>query len=158
MAEWITPDRVAAILKTDLSGDPWILELIAQAQGLVEIEVGPQTAPSVGMQAALAQIVARMWRAGEDAKANPPGNQQQTVGPFSFQNNNGGAAGLGLTNREKAAVRKAAGKSGLWVQPTSRGDHLETAPNGARVADLTDPVDILAGAQANMPRPQPRRF
>jgi hypothetical protein len=71
-----------------------------------------------------------------------------------MQDRQGGAAGLGLTNREISQLRRAAGRTGLWVQPTSRGDHLETAGAGAILdGDVLDPIDRLAAAQADLARP-----
>jgi hypothetical protein len=124
---WIDHVPVGVLVQTDLSGDDYIEGLIAQAQGLAEVEVGTQATPSAGLKAVLAQIVARMWQAGKSAQVNPAAMQSETVGPFNYQNPNAGTAGLGLTNREKAALRKAAGVTGLWIQPTTRGE-VETAP------------------------------
>jgi len=149
---WITIDPVEAVLQTDLSADSYILELIDHAQGLAEIEVGAQATPNAGLKSILTQIVARMWQAGQSAKMNPAGLQSETTGPFTFQNVNAGVAGLGLTNREKAQLRKAAGLTGIWVQPTSRGDHLETAPSHDELEDATDPIDTLAAAQQDLHR------
>lgn len=149
---WINKSAVAVLLQTDLDEDPFIDALIDHAQGLAEIEVGEQDDPSTGLQSALAQIVARMWQAGQSAKVNPAGLQGQMAGPFNVQNPNGGAAGLGLTNREKALLRKAAGKTGLWVQPTSRADDLETPPTHRDLEDPTDPIDQLAAAQIDLRR------
>jgi len=150
---WITKSDVAVLLQTDLDDDQYIDGLITQAQGLAEIEVGALDEPSAGLKAAVAQIVARMWQAGQSAKANPAGMQSQMAGPFNFQDTQGGAAGLGLTNREKNLLRKAAGKGGLWVQPTSRGDDLETPPNHRVLEDALDPIDKLAAAQTDLWRP-----
>jgi hypothetical protein len=153
MAAWIASDAVATLLQTDLGDDSHIDALIAHAQALAEIEIGAQASPGAGLQAALAQIVARMWQAGQSAQINPAALTQDQVGPFGFQNPNAGAAGLGLTNREKALLRKAVGKGDLYVQPTTRGDRLETAPIHDELEDPNDPVDSLAGAQADMTTP-----
>jgi hypothetical protein len=151
---WIDSARVETLLQRDLSEDPWIDGLIDHAQGLAEIVIGAQTEPVANrLQSALAQIVARMWQAGQSAQINPGALQSETTGPFTFQDVRAGAAGLGLTNREKELLRSAVGKTGLWVQPTTRGDHLETAPvHHAELEDTTDPIDVLAGAQIDVQR------
>lgn len=147
---WITRSRVETVLQTSLSDDPYIEDLIEHAQGLAEIEVGKQTAPSAGLKSVLAQIVARMWRAGQSAQVNPAGVQSETAGPFTYQDPNARSAGLGLTDREKKALRKAAGVSGLYVQPTIRADALETPPTRDLVEDVKDPIDKLASAQQDV--------
>jgi hypothetical protein len=145
MVAWITDFDVAALLQTDLSGDNYIDQLIVHAQGLAEVEIGTQSSPSQGIKSVLAQIVARMWQAGQSAKINPAALAQQEAGPFRFENPNAGAAGLGLTNREKALLRKAAGKSDLYVQPTTRGDVLETPPSSEDRAATEQLVDDASG-------------
>lgn len=150
---WITSEQVETVLRTDLSTDVYIDDLIVQAQGLAEVEIPAQTEPvTQALQSVLVQIVARMWRAGKSAEINPAALQSETTGPHTFQDVQAGAAGLGLTNREIKALKKAAGVTGLWVQPTKRGDYLETAPGyDDELIDLTDPLETLAGAQADLP-------
>jgi hypothetical protein len=141
------------VLRTDLSGDAFIDDLIVHVQGLAEVEIPAQTEPvSQALQSALTEIVARKWRAGKSAEINPAALQSETTGPHTFQDVQAGAAGLGLTNREIKAIKKAAGVTGLWIQPTKRGDYLETAPGyDDELVDLTDPVETLAGGQADLP-------
>lgn len=124
---WITRADVSPILRTDLTLDEWVDGLIDYAQGLAEVEIGAQDDPTVGLRSTLAAIVARMWQDGESARINPAGLSQETTGPFGFQDHNPGVAGLGLTNREIAALRKAVGRNTLGVVSTTRGD-LETRP------------------------------
>lgn len=119
---WITSDDVKIVLHRDLSSDEFIGGLIDHAQHLAELEVGTQDTPNDKLKAVLAQIVGRMWQAGESARMNPAGVMSETAGPFNYQDPNAGVAGLGLTNREKQDLKKAAGVSGLWIQPTSRSD------------------------------------
>jgi hypothetical protein len=123
---WITKHQVEPVLRTELLTDQWIDGLIDHAQGLAEVEIGTQEEPSAGIQAILAQVVARMWQDGESARVNPAGFAQETTGPFGFQDTSPGTAGLGLTNREKGALRRAAGLRVIGTLPTTRGD-LETA-------------------------------
>lgn len=154
MAAWIDVDDVEVLLQTDLTDDEYIGATIDHAQTLAEMEVGDQDAPSKALKSTLVQIVARMWQAGQNARVNPAAMAQDVAGPFSFQSPQAGAAGLGLTNREKAQLKKAVGKGDLWVQPLTRGDTLETAPIANDVlVDEQDPIERLAAAQADMPRP-----
>lgn len=147
MANWIEAEAVETLLQQSLASDTYIDNLIAHAQGLAEIEVGTQDTPSSGLKAILAQIVARMWQAGQSANMNPAALQGDVAGPFSYQNPNAGAAGLGLTNREKNDLRKAAGKSGLWVQPLTRGPGLEIGRfrSGRPIPDPDELVDVVGG-------------
>jgi hypothetical protein len=154
MARWIKIDRLEAILRTDLRDDKYVLHLIDQVQGLAEAEIGEQATPSNALQSVFAEIVARKWQVGESARLNPAGFQSDTTGPFTIQDPGARTAGLGLTDREKLDLRKAIGKPpGLWVQPTTRGDRLETAPiHGDDLTDEADPVEILTAAQQDLGR------
>lgn len=118
---WITRADVSPILRTDLTLDEWIDGLIDYAQGLAEVEIGAQEDPTVGLRSTLAAIVARMWQDGESARVNPAGFTQETTGPFGFQDQTPGTAGLGLTNREIAALKKAVGRNTLGVISFTRG-------------------------------------
>lgn len=122
---WIEPAAVELLLRTDLSEDPYIEGFIDHVQGLAEIEVGTQDEPSAGLQAVFAEIVARKYQASLDAVTNPTGVSQESIGGYSWSRFT--AVGMGLTDAEKKALRKAAGISGIWVQPITRGDQLETA-------------------------------
>lgn len=150
---WITTDAVTVLLQTDLTDDEYVEALINHAQALAEVEVGTVAEPSAGLKAVLAQVVARMWQAGKNAQVNPAAMTMEVAGPFTFQTATAGVAGLGLTNREKDQLKKAAGSSPFWVQPTTRGDILETPPITDDESDTTDAIELLASAQADMPRP-----
>lgn len=146
---WITSDAVETLLQTDLSSDAYIDDLIDHAQGLAEIEVGEQTEPvSAGLQAVLAQIVARMWRAGRGAQANPAGVSMEQTGPFMMQFPQPGAAGLGLTKAEVRLLRKAAGMLSVGVLPTTRGD-LET-PHVVDPYVTDSTVETMSGLHETM--------
>jgi hypothetical protein len=153
VADWIASADVEVILHRDLSSDPYIDGLISRAQHLAELEVGTQDSPNDRLKAVLASIVARMWQAGESARMNPAGMQSETSGPFTYQDVNAGVAGLGLTNRERSDLKKAAGISGLWIQPTSRSDTdagIEVAGEypGGRVGVSPDQMlDVQGGEQ-----------
>lgn len=143
---WITSAQVGALLQTDLSDDDYIDDLITHAEGLAELEVGEQTEPvSAALQSVLSQIVARMWQAGRNAQANPGGFAMEQTGPFAIQSPNAGTAGLGLTNREIKALRKAAGLLSIGILPTTRGD-LETPHVVNSFYDTLDPtVETIEG-------------
>lgn len=126
---WITSSDVEVILRRSLAGDEWIDGLIWHAQFLAEIEIGEQDAPTNRVKAVLAQIVARLWQDGESARVNPAGLAMEVAGPFTIQDASPGTAGLGLTNREKAAIKRAAGLTTIGTISTTRGD-LETADVG----------------------------
>lgn len=148
---WITFAAVEPLLDRDLSADDRIEDLIAHAQAKAEIEIGAQTEPvNAGLQAVLAEIVARFWQKSQSAKINPAALQSDTAGPFTIQDPNAGTVGLGLTNREKQELRQAAGKSSFWVQPTSRGDRLETAPihDDRRAVEADQLLDVAGGEPA----------
>lgn len=126
---WITYIQVEPLVQTDLSTDEWIDDLISHVEGLAEVEIGAQTEPvSTAIQTILAQIVARMWRAGRAASTNPAGFQSETSPEYGYSVPTGShlEAGFGLTYREKKDLRKAAGLGGLWVQPLTSGT-LETS-------------------------------
>lgn len=142
---WIEPEDVGTLLQTDLSEDPWIAGTITHTVELIEGEIGAQDPDDLptGLAAQAAQIAARLWRAGKAANSNPAGNQQDTLGPHSFTAG-GLTAGFGLTQREKDDLDKFKTNSALWVQPTNRGDALETP--GELVADTSggDPIMWIA--------------
>lgn len=147
---WITSANVGVLLQTDLSADTWIDDLIDHAQALAEGEVGTQDSPSNALKAVLAQIVARMWQGGQSAQVNPAALTMEQTGPFAMQNPNAGAAGLGLTDREIKALRKAAGKLTVGVLPTTRGD-LETPHVIESYYGLSDStVETMAGLNSTM--------
>jgi len=153
---WIDGEAVAVLLQTELDDDEYVPALIDHAQALAEIEIGEQTAPSAKLRAVLAQIVARMWQAGRNAQLNPAALTQDVAGPFSFQAGQvAGAAGLGLTNREKALLRKAVGRGDLYVQPLSRGPAVELGRVQVdELVDELDPIESLAAAQADVRAPE----
>lgn len=142
---WITLTDVEPLLQRSLEADEWIAPLILHGQGLVEAEISTQdpTDLPVGLTAILAQIVARLWRAGQAANANPAGNQQETLGPHTFTAGNF-SAGWGLTNGERDQLARY--RSKLWVQPTHRADNLETPPG--LIADTAggDPINWIDAA------------
>lgn len=147
MTPWITPADVEPLVQTDLAGDDWVDALIPHAQGLIEAEIGAQdpAALPAGLTAVTAQIVARLWRAGQAARVNPAGHQMEVLGPHTFQAGNI-SAGWGLTDREKETLGRF--RHVLWVLPTHRADGLERPPGlvadtaGGDAVLWTDPADM----------------
>lgn len=127
MAAWTTAARVEVLLRRELHDDEHIDGLIDLAQGLAENEIGEHAEPGRRLVAVFTAIVARMWQASKDAEINPAASESETAGPFTRSSSHAGAAGLGLTNREIAALHTAVGQSGLSVMSTTRGP-VETGP------------------------------
>lgn len=124
---WITSANVEAILQTDLSVDTWIDGLIDHCQALAEAIIGEQDTPNSATKAVLSQIVARMWRGGKQASSNPEGFQSASIAEeFSYTVPTGAHidAGLGLTNREKKELRRAAGKQPVWFITQTNEDSM----------------------------------
>lgn len=127
---WITPSRVATILRIELDTDEYMAELIDHVQGLAEDIIGIQDLDTLDagtaadqskarrIRSTFAEIVARKYQASLDAEANPTGATQESLGGYSYTRSN--LVGFGLTEDEEKRLRRAAGISGLWVQPTTR--------------------------------------
>jgi len=145
---WITPHDIEPLVQTDLTTDDWVDALIPHAQGLVEAEIGAQNPAALpaGLTAILAQIVARLWRAGKAANVNPAGHQQEVLGPHTFTAGNI-SAGWGLTNKESDSLARFRTK--LWVQPTHVSATLETPPG--LIADTAGGDSINWIAESDMP-------
>lgn len=128
---WVDPMEVAVLVGLGRVNDPNIATIIVHVEGLCELVIGPQELPlSAGLRSVVSQISARLWRASQAAQASPEGFSQFTIGGASYSNQGtAAAAGLGLTDREKADLRSAVGKSGLWVLSTSRGPVETAGPN-----------------------------
>lgn len=62
-------------------------------------------------------------RVAERKLRNPDGLSSETAGDYSYQRNGVGAdGGLYLTPWEIKVLNRQSGRTGLWVQPTTRGD------------------------------------
>jgi hypothetical protein len=126
---WIEVADVTAVYPTPEPSEA----LIYHVQALAEIEIGEQDEPvSNGIKAVMVQIVHRFALAG----LTDDNIQQETIGGYSYTRS--AVAGLGFTNAEKRALRKAAGIGDLSTVDFTRGD-LETNGPTTRVYDpLTD--------------------
>lgn len=78
----------------------------------VDAEGNPKPFPA-SIRTIVLRVVDRAWR-------NPEGFSAESDGDYSYQRTNV-QPGVYLTEQEAKAVRRAAGKSGLWTQPTTRG-------------------------------------
>jgi hypothetical protein len=67
--------------------------------------------------------------------SNPEGLSQESLASYSYSKSNP-STDVYLTAKERRLVRREAGVSGLWAQPTSRGDTLDTP--------CTDPQVVCA--------------
>lgn len=120
---WIEPEAISNLLGDTF--DEGLTDFtIDHAQALAEIEVGEQDEPTGRLKAVLTGIVIRMLRSFEEARTNPSGVTQETLGSYSYSVS--AVAGLGLTNAEKKQLRKACGVSQLGIVHITRGG-LETA-------------------------------
>lgn len=62
-------------------------------------------------------------RVAERKLRNPDGLSSETAGDYSYQRNGVGPdGGLYLTKWEIDVLRRQSGQTGLWTQPTTRGD------------------------------------
>ena len=68
-------------------------------------------------------VRAVVLKAAERAIRNPDGFSSEGVGDYSYQRT-GVQDGVYLTAAEEKAIRRAMGRSGLWTQPTTRGEPL----------------------------------
>ena len=133
---WIEPEAIS-----DLLGDTFDEGLvdftIDHAQALAEIEIGEQDEPLPrGLRAVTTQIVIRMLRSFAEARSNPEGLNQETLGAWSYSIS--AVAGLGLTTAEKKLLRKAAGLGpSIGVLRMTRGP-LETPGPISRSSDWSE--------------------
>lgn len=125
---WITPADITAVY----SDASVTTAFIAHVQSLAEVCIGAQTEPvSAQLKATFIDIA---YRKSRDVATNPDGVTQTQLG--AFMEATPGAPGLGLTKTDCKNLKRAIGRTGLWVQPTTRGD-VETAAYD----DPDDPFD-----------------
>lgn len=78
--------------------------------------------PNVSAAPAIIRTIA--LRVAERSYRNPEGFSSESAADYSYQRNGStGEGGLYFTERELKQIRRAAGRSGLWAQPTTRGEH-----------------------------------
>jgi hypothetical protein len=68
-----------------------------------------------GIRGVVLRVVDRVAR-------NPEGFSAESDGDYSYQRTQVQSGGVYLTDADKAIIRKACGRTGLWTQPLERGD------------------------------------
>lgn len=84
-------------------------------------------------------IASMTMRAAQRSYANPDGLSQEATGEWSASTANA-SSDVYLTKSERELVAKAVGRSGVWVQPTTRGkpemadtEFLDVEPVGEKI-------------------------
>lgn len=96
------------------------LAALQDASGLVRAETGRTWVSTTGELTAPANVVTVTLQAALRVVRNPDGLVAETIGPFSRRMND---TDVYLLEAELELLRKyAAAPSGLWVQPTTRGE------------------------------------
>lgn len=114
---WITPTDIETVYGAAVTEG-----FIAHVQALAESCIGTQETVSDQLKAAFVDVVYRKHLA---ATENPSGMSSEMLGAYQYQQPN--SPGLGLTKNDCRLLKKAVGRMGLWVLPTTRGQ-LETPP------------------------------
>lgn len=105
-----------------------VAALLDDASALVRDEAGrtwldPVTGAPTVVPGSIRAVV---LRAVERAVRNPQGFSAEAAGDYSYQRTDV-EPGVYLTDRERAVIRRAVGRTGLWTQPVTRGDdYLQT--------------------------------
>lgn len=125
-------DALRARLPGGIEGDdePRAQAALDDASTLIRAETG------MDWESDVPEIVVTvtLWAALR-AFSNPEGLTQEQLVSYSYSKANP-STDVYLTTKERRLVRRAAGVSGLWAQPTTRGDTLDTP--------CTDPDAICA--------------
>lgn len=95
-----------------------VVGLLDDASDLVRLEAGKTWATPEATPGAVRAVVLRVV---ERAIRNPDGFSAESDGDYSYQRTQV-EPGVYLTDAERAILRRAAGRSGLWTQATTRGD------------------------------------
>ena len=74
--------------------------------------------------------------------SNPEGLSQESIGSYSYSIGNS-SSDVYLTRAERVAIRSAAGKTGLWTQPTTRMASDDT--QYVDVIGQDEPIPFLPG-------------
>jgi hypothetical protein len=97
--------------------------LLEDASELVRLEAGRDwvdldTGAVVSVPGSVRAVV---LRAVDRAIRNPDGFSAESDGDYSYQRTQV-EPGVYLTDAERAIIRRACGRTGLWTQPITRGD------------------------------------
>lgn len=127
MAEALAPlARIADLeryLGRELDADADITRaesVLSLASDMVRDEAGKDWTPEDVPRRVRAIVLA----VAERAVRNPDGFSSESAGDYSYQRVGvpGGIGGLYLTKDEIKILTRLSGKSGLWVQPTTKGE------------------------------------
>lgn len=102
---------------------PRVEALLDDISALVRAEAGvtwidPVTGQLTDVPASVRAVVLRV---AERVYRNPQGFRSESAGDYSYQRPEAGL-GMYLTEAELRIIRRALGRTGLWTQPTTRGD------------------------------------
>jgi len=99
-----------------------VTALLDDASELVRLEAGRTWVDDDGnplpIPGAVRMVVLRMV---DRAIRNPDGFSAESDGDYSYQRTQV-EPGIYLTDAERAILRRATGRTGLWTQPTTRGE------------------------------------
>lgn len=117
------PDIEARLGRTFADAEaPRVVGLLEDASALVREYAGRSWIDSDGNPTVVpGTIRAVVLRVVERAVRNPDGFSAESDGDYSYQRTNV-EQGVYLTDAEKQLVRRAAGRTGLWTQQTTRGE------------------------------------
>lgn len=100
-----------------------VVALLEDASELVRLEAGRTWVDADGVPlpvpGAVRAVVLRMV---DRAIRNPDGFSAESDGDYSYQRTQV-EPGVYLTDAERAILRRATGRTGLWTQPTTRGEN-----------------------------------
>ena len=110
-----TPGGVA------VSDEERVEALLLDASSLARVEAGKTWVNDEGQLEDVPDVVAVVViAAARRAFANPDGKKSETVEDYTYVREAGAGGGVYLTEAEKALVRRAAGRSGVWSLPVTR--------------------------------------
>lgn len=98
-----------------------VTALLDDASELVRLEAGTDWAPPAVVPGSVKAVVLRMV---DRAYRNPEGFSAESDGDYSYQRTQV-QAGVYLTDAERAIIRRALGRTGLWTQPLTRNEDYE---------------------------------
>lgn len=117
--------------------------VLDDASALVRDEAGKTWLDDAGdLTVVPASIRAVVLRVSERTVRNPGGFSSESAGDYSYQRT-GVEGGVYLTEAERQIIRRAAGRSGLWTQPITRGDeHMHTVWGEDQFGAELFPLDV----------------
>jgi hypothetical protein len=117
--------------------------LLDDVSALVRDEAGTDWVDADGALVAVpASIRSVVLRSVERAIRNPDGFSAESDGDYSYQRT-GVQDGAYLTDAERAIIRRAIGRTGLWTQPVTRGDaYLNTVWGEDQFGCEPFPLDV----------------